>query len=104
MPVTQEDIEVFNGIKQINSRYRYEDKNPGGKRDRLLVSCGQCGSYNELGYIYERKLRREVNSGFITAAQAVDILNACCTEIKNPRKRTQVYELIAERLTAITKQ
>ena len=85
-------------IKEINDKYEYEDTKGGGKRDASLVSCGQCGDYNELQYIYDTKLKPLVNRFKITEKQALIALEACCSELKNPRKREDFYELLGEKL------
>ncbi|MQT66218.1 hypothetical protein GHO42_24450 [Pseudomonas sp. FSL R10-0056] len=85
-------------IKDINDQYDYEDTKGGGKQDSALVSCGQCGGYNELQYIYDTKLKPLVNRLKITEEQALVALEACCSELKNPRKRKDFYELLGEKL------
>lgn len=85
-------------IKDINDQYDYEDTNSGGTQDGTLVSCGQCGGYNELEYIYEKKLEPFIKSNEITEKQAINALNACCAELKNPRKRNDFYTLLSKKL------
>ncbi|MFC2973863.1 hypothetical protein ACFOJE_16800 [Azotobacter bryophylli] len=85
-------------IRDINEKYRYEDTNPQGKRDPSLVSCGQCGNYNELIHIYDSKLKPHVENGSITCTQATDALDECCKELPSPRKRTVFYKKLSEKL------
>lgn len=85
-------------IKDINDKYDYEDTKDGGKKDSALVSCGQCGDYNELQYIYDEKLEPLIKSKDITKDEAIKALNACCSELKNPRKRKDFYDLLGKKL------
>lgn len=85
-------------IKDITDQYNYEDTKGGGKQDSALVSCGQCGDYNELQYIYDTKLKPLVNRLKITEKQALIALEECCSELKNPRKREDFYELLSKKL------
>jgi hypothetical protein len=85
-------------IKDINDQYNYEDTKGGGKRDSLLVSCGQCGDYNELQYIYDEKLKRLVSNFKITESQALLALSECCSELSNPRSRSDFYKLLSKKL------
>lgn len=85
-------------IKDINDQYDYEDAKGGGKRDASLVSCGQCGDYNELQYIYDTKLKPLVNRFKITETQALIALEECCSELKTPRNREDFYELLGKKL------
>lgn len=85
-------------IKDINDQYDYEDTKGGGKRDASLVSCGQCGDYNELQYIYDEKLEPLVKSKDITKDAAIKALNSCCSELSNPRKREDFYKLLGKKL------
>ena len=81
-------------IKDINLQYDYEDKIPQGKNDSPLVSCGQEGSYNELQYIYDEKLKSFVESGEITEKKAINALCLVCRDLKHPRERTVFYRLL----------
>lgn len=85
-------------IADINEKYSYEDKASGGKNDSPLVSCGQCGNYNELQYIYDEKLKPLVDKKKITKDDAIDALDKACAGVKNPRKREDFYEHLSESL------
>ncbi|OLU26467.1 hypothetical protein [Pseudomonas sp. PA27(2017)] len=85
-------------ISDINDQYSYSDENPGGKRDSSLVSCAQCGDYNELKYIYDVKLKPLIDQKKITHDAAIKALDEACKEIKNPRKREDFYKLLTEKL------
>jgi len=85
-------------ISEINAKYSYTDENPGGKRDASLVSCAQCDDYNELQYIYDKKLLPLVNAGTITKQGAIDALSESCAELANPRTRVKFYALLTKKL------
>jgi hypothetical protein len=82
-------------IKDINDQFDYDDEKPRGKGDSELVACGQDGSYNELQYIYDSKLKPHVDAGDITEDQAIKALCSACHELKNPRTRKKFYEYLS---------
>lgn len=85
-------------IKEINNKYSYTDENPGGKTDASLVSCAQCENYNELQYIYDKKLKPYIDKNKFTEQKAITALEETCNELKNPRKRTDFYEKLSTKL------
>lgn len=85
-------------IADINKKYSYEDEKPGGKRDASLVSCGQCGDYNELSYIFKNKLQPFIDSKQITKVDAINALDKACGEVKNPRQREDFYKHLSKTL------
>ncbi|MCQ9470997.1 DUF2853 family protein [Pseudomonas alliivorans] len=85
-------------ISEINAKYSYTDENPGGKHDAALVSCAQCGDYNELQNVYNKKLLPLVNAGKITKQAAIDALSESCEELANPRSRVKFYALLTKKL------
>ncbi|KKO45214.1 hypothetical protein WG68_12295 [Arsukibacterium ikkense] len=90
-------------IREINDKYRYEDKKPGGARDNSLVSCAQCDGYNELQYIYDTKLKLLVSERKITEDKAIAALEKACADLKNPRARTDFYRKLSEILGVVIK-
>lgn len=85
-------------IQSINAEYNYEDTHPGGKRDSSLVSCGQCGNYNELQYIFEEVLEPFIDEGKFTETEAVDALDKACAEVESPRNRQVFYKFLSKEL------
>lgn len=85
-------------IKDITKQYDYEDKAPRGKGDKKKVACGQDGSYNELQNIYDKILKRHVDSGDITKEEALEALCLCCAELDTPRDRDEYYACLTEKL------
>lgn len=90
-------------IQEINDKYKYEDKKPGGARDSSLVSCAQCGGYNELQYIFDTKLATFIASGKITEQQAISALEKACADVENPRTRDDFYEKLSKILGVVIK-
>lgn len=85
-------------IQDINDQYDYTDKNPGGAGDKMWVSCGQDGSYNELQEIYDTHMKAKVNIGFFTEQEALNALNSACFNIKGNRARKEFYKYINDYL------
>lgn len=83
------DVET---IREINDQFDYEDEYPQGGGDSQKVACGQKGTYNELQYILENKLREFIDSGAITETQAINALCSACHDLPNPRERNEFYD------------
>lgn len=88
-------------IQEINDKYDYEDTNPGGARDKPLVSCAQCGDYNELQHIFDKKLAPFITKGAFTKQQAITALEDACADLKNPRSRTDFYKKLSSLLGVV---
>ncbi|MEN5136993.1 MULTISPECIES: hypothetical protein [unclassified Pseudomonas] len=82
-------------IKEINDKYVYDDKVPGGKGDGEKVSCGQHGTYNELSYIYTQLLKPLIDDESITKDDALDALDKAC-KLPQPRMREDFYDKLEE--------
>ncbi|WP_243055258.1 hypothetical protein [Pseudomonas sp. BP01] len=85
-------------ISDINDKYDYTDENPGGKQDAKLVSCAQCGDYNELSYIYTHKLKPLIDKNKFSHEDAIQALDEACAKLKNPRSRVDFYEFLTDKL------
>ncbi|WP_053160618.1 hypothetical protein [Pseudomonas sp. P1.8] len=85
-------------ISDINDKYDYKDENPGGKQDAKLVSCAQCGEYNELSYIYTQKLKPLIDKNKISHEEAIQALDEACAKLENPRTRVKFYEFLTDKL------
>lgn len=90
-------------IQEINDQYDYEDKKSGGSTDSSLVSCGQCTGYNELKYIYDEKLKPFIDNSKFTKQEAITALEETCSELKNPRKRSDFYQKLSTKLDVTIK-
>ena len=88
-------------IEDITDQYDYEDVSPRGEGDGSLVSCGQDETYNELEYIYNKKLKDEVDSKNITHSEAINALCICCCELKSPRSRKKYYACLSQKLNIV---
>ena len=90
------DIE---NIKSINDTYNYVDENGGNKHvDAKFVSCGQSEDYNEIKYIWDKKLSPYIENNKITEKEALEALCLTCKELSNPRKREDFYSLLSKKL------
>lgn len=85
-------------IAAINRDFPYTDQHPHGKNDQSLVSCGQCGDYNELDHIYKHKLEPYIKKGKITHSQAIAALRKACESLPSPRQRTDFYAFLSRQL------
>ena len=86
-------------IQDINKQYSYKDENPGGKGDDSLVSCARCEEYNELKYIYDKKLQPFIEDGELTKQEAITALEETCKELKNPTNRADFYKKLSDKLS-----
>lgn len=94
----EEKCSEIQSIQDINDKFDYEDEIPNGEGDPELVACGQDGNYNELQYIYEKKLAKHVTSGEITQQDALDALCLACHELETPRNRQDFYQYLTNKL------
>ncbi|AZD08513.1 hypothetical protein C4K26_3110 [Pseudomonas chlororaphis] len=61
-------------------------------------AAAQCDDYNELSYIYNKKLKPLIEEKKISHEDAIQALDEACEEIENPRSREDFYELLTEKL------